>query len=301
MYEQRNQVKISGRFGNQLFQLCAALFMERSNGKQILLDARGIRPSYLILLWESGLINVDEIRISYYQKKYLSGSFWARIFEFFQAGIEFISYRAPFMSELKFWTFLKSRNIEFLDDKSWHLLLKKTNNVYGYFQDWELVEQVWDLIRTRLMTSRLLDSKLTIENSVFLHVRIGDYIHHPDIGVLSSSYYENAMKKFSNSFSFYVVTDDVDQFNKYFSNLSKHVNFYSGTKNDFESFKILANSENLIIANSTFSYWAGIFSLMLGKNSMVIAPQPWRNDNSKEEILSSLFELVHRGDSPINP
>jgi hypothetical protein len=45
----------------------------------------------------------------------------------------------------------------------------------------------------------------------------------------------------------------------------------------------------LIIANSTFSYWAGIFSLMRNPNSVIYSPDQWRADGENNSILFPKF------------
>jgi len=294
MRDEVNEIPISGRFGNQLFQLCAALYLQKSNGKRILLDARGTRPSNLILLWKSGIVSREEIRLSRYQKNYLSGVIWARYFEWIQRLMEFVSYRLKGYIKFDWIGNPFKKKVEYISDKDWPSLLTRTKNRYGYFQDWALIEEVWGQLKARFFRSNLVDSKYTLEESVLLHVRLGDFFYHKAIGVLSETYYQEAIKSFPENFHFYVVTDDEANFYKHFHNLSINVVVNPVTNDDFETFKLLVNSKNLIIANSTFSYWAGIFSCMIDGQNKVIAPYPWRHDQAKDEILPTIFKLISR-------
>lgn len=284
-----NEVRVSGRFGNQVFQICAALYLRKQNGNGILLDARNTRPADLKLLYMSGLLSDHELLLTNYQKKFLLGSKWALIFD---QTIRFFNY-AKYRLEVripKLATVFRYRNDpKYIEDGEWVNLLNYGKDVYGYFQDWNLVKEVWDELAIRFRSSNLVDINCRKPQSMLLHIRMGDFLKHSAIGVLDLKYYQNAIAKFGAGKSLYYVTDDSRSVQKTFGNFLAENEIMHINLNEFEEFKFLLNSNLLVIANSTFSYWAGIFSKMISAENIVIAPSQWRADGDKQYIIPPIF------------
>jgi hypothetical protein len=285
----------SGRFGNQIFQLCQALYLSKTFQIPVKIDVRGTAPKNLQLLYRSGLTSEHELVSSRLQRMYLRGSKIGDIYDTFVRLRDFLQYfverRTNFrLSWLKF-----QKNPTYIPDSDWKIVSDHDGRITGYFQDAALIEVVWEELKIRFNNSNLKMSDFhpNFAASVFLHVRLTDYLAHPEIGVLSEDYYIRALKNFPNN-EIFLSTDSHAQFENRFHTLSKQVKEVKTFSDDLEAFRSLCNSKNLIIANSSFSYWAGIFSLMKYENALVIAPNPWRADGKNQSILSSRFLLEPR-------
>jgi hypothetical protein len=85
-----------------------------------------------------------------------------------------------------------------------------------------------------------------------------------------------------------VVTDDVLHTQKVLPKLDEVRILGPNQANEWESFQIMANSKLVVIANSTFSWWAGMVALKRG--GRLIAPHPWTiKENESGSFTSNIF------------
>ena len=133
---------------------------------------------------------------------------------------------------------------------------------------------------------------------VAIHVRLGDYtkLKNQSIhGLMSKSFYEKGILQFLNEKKIkkvIVFSDSPTEAYKLIKSILSENNLLNeiileGFKNkgyyDFEEMHIMSLFENIIISNSTFSYWAAI----LGKsNKSVIAPNKWYENNEMQRTLA---------------
>ncbi len=162
------------------------------------------------------------------------------------------------------------------------------NDYYsGYFQNEKYFECIKEEIKKDFTLPEIpkedkkntkLLNEIQKSNSVFIHLRRGDYI---DLGmVLELEYYKKAVeyiKKNIKNPKFYVFGIDSDEYiakefkiNNSFKFVGNH-----NLKNaeDWKDLKLMQECKHAIIANSTFSWWAAYLSDYSGK--IVVAPTPW--------------------------
>jgi hypothetical protein len=172
------------------------------------------------------------------------------------------------------------------------------NHIFGYFQTYKYLEQpeVRNLIDSLFLssTSEWFGKSLSDMQelpTVSVHIRRGDYMNLQDtFGILSSDYYDSAIKfTLENSSTKYarvlVFSDDFVLAKQLFSNLeiSLPVQFAESPENSpEETLMLMAQSDALIISNSSFSWWAA----QLGnKSKFVVRPSKWFRAMSDPEDL----------------
>lgn len=113
---------------------------------------------------------------------------------------------------------------------------------------------------------------------VAVHVRRGDYVEDPRIlarfGICERGYYEAAMKLLQDQdvrCRFFIFSDDVDRVEREFLGIP-NLTFVRGHSQE-EDLHLMASCRHVIIANSTFSWWAAWLNRHPDK--MVIAPRQW--------------------------
>lgn len=136
-------------------------------------------------------------------------------------------------------------------------------------------------INLSLKNQQILDL-IEKTNSVFLHVRRGDYYSPQYIkklgGTCPISYYEQAIHHITSNNSnikFFVFSDDIAWVKK---NLNipdpTYIDWNIG-KDSFIDMYLMSQCKHAIIANSTFSYWGA----QLGKiKDTIIYPSKWVNE-----------------------
>jgi hypothetical protein len=284
------KIRLSGRFGNQIFQVCEAIFLSKQLNEPLLISAKGTRPQNLKILYESNLLTREELELSKIQSIYLQGSALGLLLDKIIAFYYLIEHKFRNFRILERSFFRYGKKVNYIADNQWKKIATFEGDVYGYFQDYSLVQEVWDDIKSRFLNSKLYFPDANSRNKIYLHIRLTDYLLLPEIGNLSEQYYLNCLERLPK-FQAVVFTDDSKKFRQNFGKLSKIVKFNMNNEDPFMSFRTMANSRYLIIANSSFSYWAGIFSIMGNPEARVISPMYWRFDGKKNEVICPKFQL----------
>lgn len=124
--------------------------------------------------------------------------------------------------------------------------------------------------RHREEIKNLYGTDIINSDYIGIHVRREDYIGNDFyIDLLLTDYYEKAMKEFPGK-RFMVFSDDI----KYCQLLRIFENCEFSLENDeIKDLNSMAGCEGLIIANSSYSWWAAYLS-----NGKIIAPKEYYSD-----------------------
>ena len=189
---------------------------------------------------------------------------------------------------------LKERELSF--DSS--ILSKKEGYFSGYWQSYKYTEPVKKELREKFQFREIDDKKIreivqqmTINNTVSLHIRAGDYLSPQNAaifgGICTLEYYctaiEFMVKKINNPL-FFVFSNDINwcKENIPLSNVVWMDEKILSTHEDWVEMYLMSCCKHNIIANSSFSWWAA----WLNENSekIVIAPKKWLQTVENEEI-----------------
>jgi hypothetical protein len=171
---------------------------------------------------------------------------------------------------------------------------------YAYFQSEVYFSQVKDQIKRRFRVKEpfvqefkkkyrdLFDGKKKV---LAIHYRFGDYVDwgKDELGginlVLPESYYINALSQIPDleDYQIILVTDDVKTCDSR--------TFYIKNKKIFSDseimdFQLLQHADKLIVANSTFSWWAAYLNK---KNAEVLAPEFWLGFKVRREFPNGII------------
>jgi hypothetical protein len=265
-------LKLTGGLGNQLFIYAFYLYMRKTTSKPIVFDVSefsvSFRSNKLVFLIRDNLVYLKRI------EKFVLRPKIQKVLKFFK--IENVV-----------------KNIdeqEYFGDRKLFSGERVIAYYSGYWQYSSIVYNVLEEMRSQVVLFEDLKNdeylnylnQIMSSNSVSIHVRRSDYLldlNKSTFEILDCDYYQNAMKKFQNGdFEFFVFSDDIDwcvaSFSQYFPNL----NFtFVNLANDILEFDLMRKCKGNILANSTFSLWAGL--LNSHENKMVIAPLKYFKDN----------------------
>ena len=134
-----------------------------------------------------------------------------------------------------------------------------------------------------------LISKISRENSVCVHIRLGDYLlpEWKMLQVCDEQYYyrgiDYMLKNVENP-TFYIfsnTSEDIDYLRKNY-HFPCEVTYVNLNNPDYEELRLMYNCKHFVISNSTFSWWAQY--LCENENKIVIAPKKWSVDDKKKDI-----------------
>jgi hypothetical protein len=189
----------------------------------------------------------------------------------------------------KFISELREKNMSEYSEHFW-LLAEKKNYFSGYFQKEEYFKEIReDLLKdfsfpafneSETYNKDLLNRIKNCKNSVFVHIRRGDYValnmNLPD------SYYKNALKiiheKVENPYYFvFCEQSEVDYVKEHFDfgNNYEIVGNNEKKRTSIEDMHLMSECKNAIIANSSFSWWAAWLSL--NSDKVIVAPENYSN------------------------
>ena len=177
-------------------------------------------------------------------------------------------------------------------------------NLHDYFQTEKYFKNIEDTIRydftfKKEVVDTCKDFLSTLpEEKIFMHVRRGDYVNHPDQHpALPISYYEKAYKKFDNP-TVLVFSDDLEwvkqqeffqgdnflisEFDVRYDLLSDNIDGQGNSLVPFYDLYMMTQCNGAVIANSSMSWWGA----WLQKNTTlpIVAPTPWFGKTALENI-----------------
>lgn len=118
-------------------------------------------------------------------------------------------------------------------------------------------------------------------NSVFIHVRRGDYLKDRNIdifgNVCTKDYYEKAFAEIESKIEdpqYFIFSNDIEWIEANFNIPNAHIVSWNQGADSYLDLYLMCHCKNAIIANSTFSYWGAY--LVTDKN-VVVYPKKWYN------------------------
>ena len=126
-------------------------------------------------------------------------------------------------------------------------------------------------------------------HSVGIHVRRGDYLNEPEFkNICDIDYYKKAIARVLNNGkidAFYLFSNDLKWCEENIAplldgNKIVYVTENKGGNSCWDLF-LMTYCEDLIIANSTFSWWGAFLNK---RNGRVFAPQPWLNRDCEMDL-----------------
>lgn len=167
--------------------------------------------------------------------------------------------------------------------------IKDKTKIDGYFQSEILISPYKKQISEWFKVEPF---NFNVDYDCLINIRGGEYVAHPTL-ILSRNYYLNAikfMKSRNNCQNFAIVTDDP----KYASALLPGIPLISTSIENYpnvsakirQDFGLLQNAKNLILSNSSFSWWAAWTNQKTIQAESVIAPKYWARHNAGDGFWS---------------
>lgn len=279
---QMKKFRLTGGIGNQLFIYAAGLYYESKTGEKVKFD--------LTDRYRENSIHASDIR-----KLNLSGTFENNFLGILKAKnqrkkVDY-SIRSKFDSHI-----YVSAPVGFDPNLENSLPFKQFR---GYFQSYIYSE--YEPVRLELKKSTLLNtgkyfrdfqSLIGNESNIAIHIRRGDYAQNMSThGLLSSEYFGNSIELIRDSNSkikfknLLVFSDSMVDAVKIIDNLNLKLDVIKVDRQkltDEESLILLSRSKNLVISNSTFSWWAARLGV---DKDIVVAPRKWFINLDDPEFL----------------
>ena len=284
--------KLQGGLGNQMFQYAIGRHLAHLNNTELKLDIsvydsqnkndtprRYSLESFNIVGEIAKQQDTKKMKLPHMVSKNIFARAYRKLFRYLEIK-KSINKR----------TYINEPYFKFCED-----VLKRKGDAYlsgnwqseDYFKDIDsIIRKDFTLKDKSAIYKNKLQQILSIDNSVSLHVRRGDYVNNPKTkenhGVLPISYYNKAVQlieeKTENP-TFFIFSDDIKWVKENLKTDSPTIFISDERLKDFEELILMSNCAHNIIANSSFSWWGA----WLNNNPLkiVIAPKMWFRNPSR--------------------
>ena len=232
---------MSGGIGNQLFQLANVYSLSKQYNRKLFISDKNSSPR---------------------------PCYWDSIFNKFKPYLinqpEFSKMKQQSRSYNWALTRFEYKSIELFENVPCY-------NIEGFYQSYKY----FNLYEFKSMLDLSIKSShnYTIDsNDVCIHIRRTDYMQNNFHKVLKIDYYLNALDLIKDKGKIYCFSDDITWCKNNFKN---HEMEFVHFENEIDELLFMSTFQNMIIANSTFSYWAAL----LGNPKTVICPFHWFQNN----------------------
>jgi|DEB19_MinimDraft_3_1074340.scaffolds.fasta_scaffold00460_8 hypothetical protein len=272
-------IKLVGGIGNQLFGYVAGLDLAVLNNCELNIDISDMRNNR----------NRQKVSI---ESLILPGNFYSQI--------KYPRILQKILNKIRKIThkYFQNKNIYYspqigFDENIFNL--KPPIRLNGYFQTYRHINRVKNLLVNVVLKEEsnwFTENEKLASSSEFtaLHIRRGDYVELKNFyGLLDANYYMNSLELAANhitSRELWVFSDDISAAKELLGEM-KHWNIRwidpNATNDPVEQLLLMSKATCLVLANSTFSWWAAAFS---DENATVIAPTKWyRNGDDPVDLI----------------
>ena len=276
--KQKLEIELVGGLGNQLFGFFAGAYYAEIFNKRLIVDLTQVS---LGLTNHGSELTSFKLSKSYELIRSKPKGFARlikRVFDKLSIKFKFIQYLRHRLlgvyqsKEVGFDSFLEKQS--------------EISRIQGYYQTWKYVDNLQELgadISLEIINPSNWFLELQIEikkvKPIVIHVRRGDYINpNSPVGLLSRSYYQDAIGVVNNKYrnrNYWIFSDDIEDSHKLLDGLiPKSSNWVCPPidSDPAESLVLMSLSKVIIIANSSFSWWAAKTGV---EKELVITPSPW--------------------------
>jgi hypothetical protein len=287
------RIELSGGIGNQLFQYSLGKFLAQENGIELTFvsapaGARETPHSSKLKDFHFA----DNVEIP--KRSQISGLF-SRV-------DRYLCHHSSKYNKLVELCFRRYTQIGVgLDENT--LKLHRFRRVRGYFQSYfyperirsELLSEFELVAPSEAFLSYAAEAKVV--RPIVVHLRRGDYAQlSSSVGILRADYYFNGIKALSDSNSqkpVWIFSDDEKASLSLATRLEEMgmKDFKMGFElTDSETLKLMSLGSGIVIANSTFSWWAAFLG---SYENSVVAPQEWyKSLPDPKELIPKEWKLI---------
>jgi hypothetical protein len=294
--KQNVEIELVGGLGNQLFGYFAGAYYSEKFNKSMIIDFTQVplgMTNHGSELTSFKLNKLEKITKNNRNSMY---NFLKRLFDRLSIKFKLFNY-------LRFNLFGTYQSIEtgydnFIESQD------RISRMQGYYQTWKyfncLEKNNFNVSLELINPSEWfmeIQKKIRPKNSIAIHVRRGDYKNpNSPTGLLSREYYAEAIAQTNSRFNnhdYWVFSDDIDDAKILLSGLiptgSKWI-IPPDQADPAESLVLMSYMKAVIVANSSFSWWAAIANT---KKELVIAPDPWfKRTKTPLDLIPNSWELI---------
>lgn len=292
-------VNVIGGLGNQMFQYAFAVVLkDKYPNEKVLIDPHLFRFPFIKKFRNNNFYhNGFEIREVFHNAILPIASGWE---------MAKVSYYLPnYVLNRVLRKILPKRKYEYRQENDYVFYPEVFNMMHdcyfeGYWQHYRYFEGMQDVLRNTFQFPTPNDNNLKASRemntvpSIGIHVRRGDYVGNKGFGgVCNLEYYKKAIQllNVNEGSRFFVFSNDIEWCEKELQPFMKNVTYVDwniGKDSHWDIF-LMSQCDQLIIANSSFSWWGAYLNKRAKK---IIAPKLWNRYIEDMHIQMPEWQLI---------
>lgn len=269
-------VNVIGGLGNQMFQYALVIALRERFREDIYVDTTSFKTYGL----HNGLelervFNIKLLKSSPKDIKKLT--YYSGFYKLNRFMQKYLPRKKTMCNEFPLERFDKSK-----------LYINQDMYYEGYWQHYSYFNEYKDIILKEYQFQGELSDEATEYmrriikgNSVAIHIRRGDYLKEKYYkGICDIEYYKKAityLNSIDDSFHYYIFSNDIQWCKENIASMLVNYTFVDCHKgaDSYKDMLLMSLCEHMILANSSFSWWAAYLNKNEGK---IIAPLKWTNN-----------------------
>lgn len=267
-------IRLAGGLGNQLFQLNAGLYLQKKNNLKI-------------SFYTDHLKNYQTPR-TFMLQEIIDNNF-EYSFEKPSKYIQFIlKYRINKIFPSMFKWSITKENIKDSIKSNFFVLDDYFIDIYNFDDSSKKVcELIFEASKKNKKVNEILSTNNYFNDYLNIHIRRGDYLNKSNakiFHILNNKFYEKNINVISKNVKNIILFSN-ENCSDVLKELHMDKNYSKNFETtDIEDFFLLSYSKNLLIANSTFSFWAGLVAKFINQQAIVYAPVTWEHNVCNNDI-----------------
>lgn len=277
------RIKITGGLGNQLFKFFSAYRFAHENDRKLIIDTTWYKYSQI----SGGLVNSRDYLLNNFSEIKLIECMESKNWRLHKRHGQLMR-KLPKIVRESAGYFMDDVNPKFESRKKTVIFDGSFEDV-SFLPDNQSILRIWNSLNLKNNQYRnYLDLILQIK-PLIIHVRLTDYLNLSHLyDVLTREYYMQAIEKSESNFGkkpIWLFSDDPNKAVTWL-NLGNKISkvFPTNTKlNPIQILDLMSYSSQIIIAHSTFSWWAAYLGSLRGQIDCVYMPSRFFKDKSEAQ------------------
>jgi hypothetical protein len=168
-------------------------------------------------------------------------------------------------------------NVGYFQTYKW---LQSNLEALGFMRKMQLASSFENLIRYEKLSKE--------EQPLCVHVRLGDYVNEPRVGILPTKYYEEAIHFQFDNFNYkkiWLFSNDPEQAIGFIPpEFKSRVRIIESDLTSAQTLEVMRLCAGYVIANSTFSWWGAFLSKQHAP--LVVCPQKWFKISNDPNLIT---------------
>lgn len=277
------RIKITGGLGNQLFKFFSAYRFAHENNRKLIIDTTWYRYSRI----SGGLVNSRDYLLNNFSEIKSIDSMESRNWRLHKRYGQLMR-KLPTTVRESAGYFMDDVNQKFKSKKRIVTFDGSFENV-NFLPNNQTILRIWNSLNLNNDQYTKYLNQILYIRPLIIHVRLTDYLNLSHLyDVLKRDYYLQAIEKSQSGFGqkpIWLFSDDPNKAVSWL-NLGNKISkvFPTDTKlNPIQILDLMSHASQIIIAHSTFSWWAAYLGSLRGQIDSVCMPSRFFKDKSESQ------------------